>query len=203
MKNIQEFIESGILEAYVLGNATLEETRLVEEMASSSATVSEEIAAIQEALQVFALANAVEPNPASKPLLLATIDYTERLKNGEPPSFPPQLHDNSRIADYDQWLSHPDMVAPPDFEHLYAKIIGYTPQAFTALVWVREMAPQEVHDNEYEKFLVVEGTCDIIIGDELHSLKPGSYLAIPLHASHHVTVTSACPCKIILQRIAA
>src|SRR5687767_14249889 len=117
MKNIHEFIESGILEAYVLGNATPDESRLVEETASSSVTIRHEIAAIQEALEVFALGNAVEPNPASKPLLLATIDYTERLKNGEPPSFPPQLHDNSHIADYDQWLSHPDMVVAPDFEH--------------------------------------------------------------------------------------
>ena len=203
MKDFQEFIESGILEAYVLGNATAEESRLVEQIASSSHTIRDEIAAINEALELFALANGVEPAPAAKPLLLATIDYTERLKNGEPPSFPPQLHDNSRIADYDQWLSHPEMVPPPDFEHFYAKIIGYTPQAFTAVVWVREMAPQEVHDNEYEKFLVVEGTCDITIGDEVHSLKPGNYLAIPLHAPHHVRVTSACPCKVILQRIAA
>ena len=203
MKNIQEFIESGILEAYVFGNATPDERRLVEEMAFSSVIIREEIAAIQEALQVFAAVNAVEPNPASKPLLLATIDYTERLKNGEPPSFPPLLHDKSRIADYEQWLSPPDMVVPPDFEHFHAKIIGFTPQAFTAVVWVREMAPQEVHDDEYEKFLVVEGTCDITIGEEVHSLKPGSYLAIPLHVPHYVSVTSACPCKIVLQRIAA
>ena len=159
--------------------------------------------AINEALELFALGNAIAPAPVIKPMLLATIDYTERMKNGELPSFPPQLHEHSLVADYNQWLTRPDMVLPGDFEHIHAKIIGHTPQVFTALVWVKEMAPQEVHDHEYEKFLIVEGSCEITIGNDVHSLYPGSFLSIPLHIPHHVIVTSASPCKIILQRIAA
>ena len=65
------------------------------------------------------------------------------------------------------------------------------------------MAPQEVHDNEYKKFLIVEGTCDIVIGENAHSLVPGDVLEIPLHTTHFGRVTSSMPCKVILQRIAA
>ncbi len=203
MENVHQFIESGILEAYVMGSASREESDLVEAMAVSSIEIRDEIASISEALEMFAFANEVAPDPIVKPMLLASIDYTERMKNGELPSFPPQLNENSIVADYSQWLDRPDLISPDDFDNIHAKIIGYAPHVLTAIVWVKEMAPQEVHDHEYEKFLIVEGTCDITIGDKVHSLAPGNFLSIPLHMPHHVVVTSIVPCKIILQRVAA
>ncbi|MEO5942329.1 MAG: cupin domain-containing protein, partial [Ferruginibacter sp.] len=106
------------------------------------------------------------------------------------------------IETYAPWLNRSDMTAP-DNEAIFAKIIGYTPEATTAIVWIKEYAPHEVHDHEYEKFLVVEGTCDIIVEGKVHSLIPGDYFAIPLHKKHVVKVTSIIPCKVILQRIAA
>jgi mannose-6-phosphate isomerase-like protein (cupin superfamily) len=203
MKDLRTFIESGLLETYVLGMSSKEESDLVEEMAAAFTEIRAELDAICETLEMFAVAHAVTPAPAVKPLLMATIDFTERMKNGEVPTNPPQLHEGSQIADYSTWLLRPDMFLPEEVEHFHAKIIGYTPQVLTAIVWIRHMAPQEVHDNEYEKFLIVEGTCDITIGAKVHSLVPGSYLSIPLHTPHHVVVTSAFPCKVILQRVAA
>jgi len=73
----------------------------------------------------------------------------------------------------------------------------------TALLWLRYMAPQEVHHHEYEKFLILEGSCDIIVGNKTHSLLPGDYFCIPLHERHEVRITSSMPCKAILQRVAA
>lgn len=90
-----------------------------------------------------------------------------------------------------------------DTDNIYAKIIGYTPEATTAIVWLKDYAPHEVHDNEYERFLIVEGTCDIIVEDQVNQLVPGDYFAIPLHKNHLVKVTSSIPCKVILQRVAA
>ncbi len=203
MKDLKTFIESGILELYLSGAATQDEAQEVEEMAATFPEIKEEIALISEALALFALAHPVRPNPVIKPFLLATIDFTERMKNGETPSFPPLLHESSRVNDYSAWLNKPNMVLPEDFKDFHARIIGYTPEALTAIVWIREMAPQEIHDNEFERFLIVEGTCNITIGAQVHHLVPGDYLSIPLHVSHHVTVTSDSPCKVILQRVAA
>jgi len=42
---------------------------------------------------------AIEPSPVVKPLLMATIDYSERLKSGEAVSFPPALTENSKLED--------------------------------------------------------------------------------------------------------
>lgn len=203
MKNLKSFMESGILECYVLGNSTPQEIELVEQMAISFNEVAEEIDLIGEALEMYALSNAVTPDANVKPFLLATIDYTHRLTNGEEPSFPPLLKDGSAISDFSPWLERDDMVLPPGFTDLHARIIGYSSNVITAITWIKDMAPQEVHDNEYEKFLIVEGTCNIIVEARVYSLVPGDYFAIPLHKKHQVMVTSSIPCKVILQRLAA
>lgn len=202
MLSSKEYIESGILELYVLGITSEDQTKAVEMMASSDPAIEQEMVLIRESLEGYAMANAIDPNPIIKPFLLATIDYTERLKNGESVSVPPLLNENSQIAHFESWLNRSDMVSS-DTDSMYAKIIGYTPEAITAIVWLKDYAPHEVHDNEYERFLIVEGTCDIIVEDQVNQLVPGDYFAIPLHKNHLVKVTSSIPCKVILQRVAA
>jgi mannose-6-phosphate isomerase-like protein (cupin superfamily) len=198
----KEYINSGVLELYVLGQTSPAETNEVEMMAAADELVRQEIESITHSLEAYAMAHAVVPNPVIKPFLLATVDYTERLKNGEPVTNPPVLNENSTVDEFADWLKRPDMVAD-DSTGLFAKIIGYSVEAITAVVWIRDYAPQEVHDHEYEKFLIVEGTCDIIVGEEVNQLVAGDYFAIPLHKTHMVKVTSSIPCKVILQRIAA
>ena len=202
MLTSKQYIDSGILEQYVLGYADTNECKEVEIMAASHPAIQAEIEAIARSLEIFAEANAVEPNPVIKPFLLAIIDYTERLKNGEPVCNPPILDENSKESDYTTWLNRNDMVSPGT-DGVFAKIIGYTPEAITAIVWLKDYAPQEVHDNEYERFLIVEGTCNIIVDEKVYQLVPGDYFAIPLYKNHSVEVTSDIPCKVILQRVAA
>jgi mannose-6-phosphate isomerase-like protein (cupin superfamily) len=203
MDRVKEYIESGILEMYVLGDISAEELLQVEQMALLHPEVAEEIETIAASLHTYAQLNAVEPDPIVKPFLLATIDYSERMKSGEEMSFPPMLTEKSVIADYAQWLNRKDIVIPEKLDDVHAKIIGYTPKMTTAIVWIKEMAPQEMHDDEIEKFLIVEGSCDIIIENQVHQLKAGDMLSIPLYKNHLVKVTSAIPCKVILQRVAA
>jgi mannose-6-phosphate isomerase-like protein (cupin superfamily) len=165
--------------------------------------VREALDALKEVIEQMAKGNAIAPPAILKPFILATIDFMGRMGGGEAPSFPPILETGAKISDYAEWLDRPDMVIPSFFDGVYAKIIGYTPQVTTAIVWISEMAPEEVHDHEYEKFLIVEGTCNITIEGEVHSLVPGDYLAIPLYKNHVVEVTSDVLCKVILQRVAA
>ncbi len=198
----KEYIDSGILEQYVLGVTTPEESREVELIAANHPAIQYEIDAIYLALETYAMENAIAPNPILKPFLLATIDYSDRLKSGESVTEPPILNKKSIIEDYAVWLNRNDMISP-DMDDVYAKIIGYTPTVVTAIVWIKSYAPHEVHDHEFEKFLIIEGTCEIIIGDEVNKLIAGDYFEIPLHKNHFVKVTSIIPCKVILQRIAA
>ena len=199
----QNFINSGILELYVMGKTDELENKEVSMMASTHIEVFEEIVAIEISLEKYALVNGVELDITIKPFVIATIDFTERLKNGEPPSFPPLLNELSILKDYLPWLNRSDMALPTDFEEIHAKIIGYNEEALTAIIWLKNGSPSEIHDDEFEKFLIVEGTCTITIDKEDFYLKSGDVLSIPLYKEHFLRVTSSIPCKAILQRIAA
>ena len=203
MNNINAFIESGILELYILGKTSEQESAMVEDMASKHSVIRDELDLISEELLVYAQSQTITPNPTIKPFLLATIDFSERMQAGEVASLPPILTQTSRIQDYELYTNRLDMALPAEFKDFHARIIGFTPEALTAIVWISEMAPQEIHDNEIEQFLILEGTCSITIDSLVHYLNPGDFLSIPLHKKHHIRVTSPIPCKAILQRIAA
>ena len=203
MNKINDFIQSGILESYILGITTSAESLEVEKMAAAHAEVKAELDAISKAMEVHAQANAVTPNPTIKPLLMAFIDYTERMQKGEAASFPPILNESTKLEDFSSWLNRSDMQQPAAFDDYFARIISYTPELITAIAWIKNIAPTEAHHDEHEKFLILEGTCDIIVEDKVYPLVPGDFFAIPLHKDHIIKVTSEIPCKVILQRMAA
>jgi mannose-6-phosphate isomerase-like protein (cupin superfamily) len=203
MKNINEYINSGILEMYVLGLTSAEESSEVEKLAVSHSEINKEIEAISKALMIYSETSSTVIDPTVKPMIMATIDYTERIKAGEIPTAPPILNDNAKISDFAEWLNRKDMITPEEAEDIEIKIIGHQPKAMTAIVWIKKETPYEVHDHEYEKFLILEGTCDIITDTKIYSMVPGDYFSIPLHLGHTIKVTSKIPCKVILQRIAA
>ena len=201
MNPITEFIQSGLLELYVMGAGSEEETAEVEQMAAAHPEVRQELDAISEQMEQYAIAHAVKPRKTVKTLVLATIDYMERMKQGELPSSPPVITAQSRPEDFATWLNREDMVLPADAEEIYAKIIGYTPVATTAIIWLENESEQEVHHDEYERFLILEGTCTIRAGEEVHTLAPGGFFAIPLHVPHQIKVTSSVRCKAVFQRL--
>ena len=61
MEDVKAYIETGILELYVLGDLSQDEKNQVEEMASKHPQIKAEIAEIEWSLEAYAAANAVEP----------------------------------------------------------------------------------------------------------------------------------------------
>jgi quercetin dioxygenase-like cupin family protein len=202
MSKVSDYINSGILELYVLGMANESEVNEVLQMASLYPEVNAEIDAITTALMQYS-SSELKPHKTIGPIIMATIDYMERLKNGEQIGYPPELNEYSKPEDFREWTDRMDMILPENTDEIYGKIIGHTPQMTTILTWLKTGAPDEIHHDQYERFLILEGTCTITVEDKVHLLKSGDYFAIPLHANHFVTVTSEIPCKVILQRVAA
>ena len=200
---IDNLRNSGLLELYVLQDLDEHENKIVESALLSYPALKQDLHDIELALQLYAYAHATPPPPTVKPMMLATIDYTERMENGEKPTNPPALHALSKISDFEPWLNRDDMQEPDEYDAMHGKIIGASEEKTTLIVWLRYGAPDETHTEEYEKFLIVEGSCDITIGEKVHHLKAGDFLSIPLHINHRVEVTSDKPCKIILERAAA
>jgi len=203
MNDLTVFIESGILELYVMDQCAPAEKEEVERMSRLYPQVKEELDIISKALEQHDRTHAVTPSETVKPFVMASIDFIKRMKGGEPATFPPIIHAASLISDYDAWLNRPDLQPLAPEENITARLIGHTPQMTTAIVWIKKSTPPEIHTDELEQFLIVEGTCNIYIGEDVHSLQAGDVLAIPLHTTHRVQITSVLPCKVILQRIAA
>ncbi len=203
MNTIENYINSGILELYVMGLTSEEENQEIQIMSDANLEISNEIDEISKALNTFSSALAPEIDASVKPMIMATIDFTERLQNGEPVATAPLLNSLSKVEDYQQWINRPNMQDFDESQEISAKIISANEQAQTLIIWLKTGAPIEIHDKEYEHFLIVEGSCDITIGEDVHSLVPGDYLSIPLYIGHSVKVTSPFACKIILQRVAA
>jgi anti-sigma-K factor RskA len=77
--DLQSFLQSGILEAYVLGQASPAEAARVEQMAAAHAEVRHELVAIEQALEQYAGAGAVAPPAWMKGRILERIDAESAL----------------------------------------------------------------------------------------------------------------------------
>ncbi len=201
--NLNTFILSGILEMYVLGNASEEEIQEVQNMSAKYPEVLQEINAIGNALETYGKAYSIAPDITIKPAIFSIIDYMERIINGELPSNPPIVTNSSSITDYAEWISRPDMVLPLEFEGIFAKVIAHNPQMSMAIVWLRDGSPMETHVDVFESLLIIEGSCVVTIENVENHLNAGDIIHIPLFKKHVISVTSTIVCKAILQRIAA
>lgn len=77
VENLKAYIESGVLELYVLGDLAPEEALQVEEMAAQHPEVKAEIAAIEQAIEQYAMQNAVEPSADVETRLLEKLGLSE------------------------------------------------------------------------------------------------------------------------------
>jgi anti-sigma-K factor RskA len=71
--NVSEIISSGLLELYVLGKTTEQETAQVLAWKQQYAEVAEELFAIELSLEQFDVANAIKPSNAAKQNIFAAI----------------------------------------------------------------------------------------------------------------------------------
>jgi mannose-6-phosphate isomerase-like protein (cupin superfamily) len=199
--NARDLIGSGTLEQYALGMLSPEECRAIEAEATRFPELRAEIDALQDALGQLAMAAPVPPRAEMKGTVLTAVEAfrQQRIRDKRPPV----LHPASRISDYEAWLGDPNLVRPDDAGPMHVIPLDQRDGEGTAVLWLTIGAPEETHSDEIEKFLILEGTCDVIFGGIVHRLVPGSYLSVPLHVPHTIRITSEVPCKILLQRIAA
>lgn len=87
--DLQSFIQSGLLEAYALGQCTAEERALVERMVAEHAEARAELASIEKSLEGYASANAVPPPAWMKGRILEVIENESGKPAASPPSAGP------------------------------------------------------------------------------------------------------------------
>lgn len=83
MEEVKAYIESGILELYVLGQLNAQEQKEVEAMASKYPEVKQEIEAIEIAMEQYALENAISPSIDLESKILEKIGVTKSPEKTE------------------------------------------------------------------------------------------------------------------------
>jgi anti-sigma-K factor RskA len=88
VEDLKAYIESGILELYVLGDVTQAEKLQVEEMASKHPAIKAELDEIERSMELYAEENAVEPSEQLRGRILGSL-----LTNfGDDNNFPTSTH---------------------------------------------------------------------------------------------------------------
>jgi len=95
--NIQDYISSGIIEAYVLGTLSETEALDVEQMAAQHPEVKAEIIAIQEVMEKYASAHVIQPRTGLKEKVLNRL---EQKDNSELDSKIISLERKNKVAEY-------------------------------------------------------------------------------------------------------
>ena len=203
MKDLKAYMESGILELYVLDALTDAERLEVQDKVANHPEIAAEVEALESALLGQVVTEAIAPPAAIEDALEKEWTRLETEEKEKMKEIPRILSHTSSIEDYKPWLDDPNIKPPSEYENVFFIPIHESERGMTVVVWMKEGSPEEVHHEYIEKFLIVEGTCEIRVVDTVHTLNPGDYISIPLHLHHEVKVTSDIPCKIVLQRLAA
>ncbi|RYE18362.1 MAG: hypothetical protein EOP42_30785 [Sphingobacteriaceae bacterium] len=91
MEDIKQYIESGILELYVLDHLTSQEKREVERYAAIYPEIKQELNEISQTMDLFADYNAIEPRESLRETVINQLISNSSVKNN------PFAEDNSKI----------------------------------------------------------------------------------------------------------
>ncbi|RZJ81584.1 MAG: anti-sigma factor [Flavobacterium sp.] len=95
MEEVKAYIESGILELYVLGQLSAQECNEVEGMANKHPQVKAEITAIELAMEAYALDNAIQPSTDLSSKILSQIEPNATVIDKAEPKVVPMYDGNN------------------------------------------------------------------------------------------------------------
>lgn len=95
--DLQSFLQSGLLESYVLGQCTPDECALVERMIREHPAARAELEAIEASLEKYAMAHAVTPSDGVKAAIMDRIQAESRGKTEKQTPSPKSNTGNLRL----------------------------------------------------------------------------------------------------------
>ncbi|WP_165825406.1 cupin domain-containing protein [Pedobacter yonginense] len=182
------FLESGLLELYLLGNLDQEGIATVEKMRSMyDAEITAEINALETFFEEDALKNAIKPSAAFEMKMekvFASLQTEQQMNVGELPLISP-------FSSAEAWLTRVAGDLPKDKPtKRFEKLLRNEDGVMQVLVISETDIDEEVHEDVEESFLILKGTCICTIGATSQQMGPGDFMQIPLHLPHTVTLTS-------------
>jgi mannose-6-phosphate isomerase-like protein (cupin superfamily) len=200
--NPKTLIDSPLLMDYVLGECSPADRLMVEIARTQFPEVSSELEALESVDAALVMSRGVNPPAPAKARFATAMQDMAMPADGWGLIMPP-LGQVSQADDFKPWVDAVDASKLDPAENLNVFPLDATRNMLTLFVVVRDRLDEEVHVDSIERFLVLEGSCVIEMGNESVQLQQGDFYSIPKFTPHTVIVTSATPCKLIVQQVAA
>lgn len=83
------------------------------------------------------------------------------------------------------------------FENILSKKIYSDSLSTSFIIWIKQEVVLHKHAEHTEQVYILDGTANMLLGDNWITVKSGDYIVIPKGTPHQVLVTSAAPLKVL------
>ena len=182
--NIQEYIESGILEQYCLNALNEQERADMLKNCSLYPEIKEELAAIEIAFENLARSQSIAPDKKLKDQILAKLGFANTLTLQNLPLI-------DAYSNYLDWLAAVEHLIPAEpFEPFFAEVLRQDEKATQTLIITQLGVPEETHKDLLESFFILKGQCTCTVGNGVFTLNAGDFLEVPLQVKHDIKIDS-------------
>jgi len=196
--DIEAYINSGILYDYCTNTLSAVKRIEVEQVCAEYPEIKKELLQIQHALDRFAGSSPMWPGEKIKEGIWNTLENINKEKAGDLNDLPVI----NKYSDHNRWKNIILPLMPRDIpEEPVITPLRNSGGVMQVLMIGKTGVEDEVHEQEQESFLVLEGECDCHIGDNVYRLGPGGFIEIPMYEHHDVKVISEYVVA-VMQRIA-
>lgn len=172
---------------------------------ASTEPVLPEIKLTEDAFLLFAKAHSASPPSFLREKVLGKINQLELQKKGNQKLDLEKLPMLDHSTNWAQWQAVVEGIEPPsDFDNIYLHTLESNEKRDLFVAWVKQMVDEEVHSDILESFMLLEGSCECHITNEMGETRivrmgQGDQISIQLGETHDIVVTSLQPAKAILE----
>lgn len=194
-----QYLQSGIIENYCLGSLSESEMKEVLLLADQFPEIQKAILEFQNTLEKYAQSVSKPAPIEAKNKLMSMIDNLLQEESISLTNLPLI----SKYSNSEHWLKFAKSLLPDETKHdVHVKVLRDDAEVFLSILWLKTDVPNEVHSQETESFLVLEGECECFVGDERYVFGPGDFFEVPMYMDHDVKLLTPSVVA-VLQRVAA
>ena len=195
--NLKSYIESGVLELYALDLLSETERIGVERMLATYPQLKQEYEQIQRDFENYAHVHQVVPPKELKTTIVDSILNLQKEKTMDLENLPLI----NRYSNYKSWLNLASSFGNLELDQgRYVKVLRHDDTVTQLLIVSETDIEEEIHQDEYESFLILAGYCNCKVGNNVTLMGPGDFMEIPLHEPHDVMLVQK-PVMAILQHL--
>ena len=83
------------------------------------------------------------------------------------------------------------------YDNVTSQVMKSDSDFTSTVIWIKKEVKAHYHASHYEQVYVIEGTGQMLVGNDRFDVGPGDLIQIPIGAIHALRVTSKLPMKVL------